>query len=175
MLSREGDSACYRRPDRHRRLIVSEADICRGIHVCAWDILRLYNKVCQSGDKRCAANPPPGSLLYAQRADECNASWKTAHQGRSYLALNHPLTSPFSSEIPLYVPIIPVAPPAPRHTPPAPTHDMRMLRLYSERDLESLARDKWGIPDAGDRRADVEELVQREDCKHAVRSTVASC
>ncbi|GHJ87016.1 hypothetical protein NliqN6_3418 [Naganishia liquefaciens] len=68
------------------------------------------------------------------------------------------------NQTPLYVPIIPVAPSAPRHTPPPPQHDMRMLRLYSQRDLESLARDKWGIPDAGDRRADLDEATRREDC-----------
>lgn len=69
------------------------------------------------------------------------------------------------ADTPLYVPIIPTAPPAPKHTPPPPTHDMRMLRLYSERDLESLSRDKWGIPDAGERRADVEGSIPREDCE----------
>lgn len=52
---------------------------------------------------------------------------------------------------------------------------MRMLRLYSDRDLESLARDKWGIPDAGDRRADVCGAVQREDCGYKIASAVASC
>ncbi|GHJ89557.1 hypothetical protein NliqN6_5959 [Naganishia liquefaciens] len=39
-----------------------------------------------------------------------------------------------------------------------------MLRLYSKRDLESLARDKWGIPDAGKSTGDLDEAPQRLNC-----------
>ncbi|KAJ9103250.1 hypothetical protein QFC21_002673 [Naganishia friedmannii] len=69
---------------------------------------------------------------------------------------------------PLYVPIIPSPPTsstssAPPYAPPAPSHDMRMLRLYSTQDWESLKRDKWGIPDAGTERKDLEGCIPRED------------
>ena len=40
---------------------------------------------------------------------------------------------------------------------------MRMLRLYSTADYSLLPRDKWGIPDAGEYRADMPD-VKREDC-----------
>ncbi|KAJ9122901.1 hypothetical protein QFC24_003939 [Naganishia onofrii] len=69
---------------------------------------------------------------------------------------------------PLYVPIIPSPPVASSsstpYAPPPPSHDMRMLRLYSTKDWESLKRDKWGIPDAGAERKDIEESTPREDC-----------
>lgn len=69
-----------------------------------------------------------------------------------------------SAGTPIYVPIIPTPPPTTtKHAPPPPLHDMRMLRLYSKQDYTRLPRDKWGIPDAGESRADVED-VKREDC-----------
>jgi hypothetical protein len=70
-----------------------------------------------------------------------------------------------SAGTPIYVPIIP-APPSTttvKYAPPPPSHDMRMLRLYSKQDYTRLPRDKWGIPDAGECRADVES-EKREDC-----------
>lgn len=41
--------------------------------------------------------------------------------------------------------------------------EMRMLRIYSPRDLQSCPLDKWGILDPGGWRRDVEEEVKRED------------
>ncbi|KAI5448807.1 hypothetical protein NCC49_006355 [Naganishia albida] len=68
------------------------------------------------------------------------------------------------SGTPIYVPIIPPPPPdLAKHAPPPSTHDMRMLRLYSAADYAHLPRDRWGIPDAGAARADVEG-EKREDC-----------
>jgi len=40
---------------------------------------------------------------------------------------------------------------------------MRMLRLYSLRDLAKCPLDKWGIPDPGEARREVEGEVMRED------------
>ncbi|KAJ9111318.1 hypothetical protein QFC20_002609 [Naganishia adeliensis] len=72
--------------------------------------------------------------------------------------------TPIPPGIPLYVPIIPQPPPTTtKHAAPPPSHDMRMLRLYSSTDYSLLPRDKWGIPDAGEYRADVPERT-REDC-----------
>ncbi|KAJ9119078.1 hypothetical protein QFC22_003569 [Naganishia vaughanmartiniae] len=68
----------------------------------------------------------------------------------------------------LYVPIIPSLPASSSsstpYAPPPPSYDMRMLRLYSTQDWESLKRDKWGIPDAGTERKDVDSNSSREDC-----------
>lgn len=71
----------------------------------------------------------------------------------------------------LYTPYLPLAASttAPSHSPSSPSGEtlaqpeMRMLRLYSPKDLESCPLDKWGILDPGEWRRDMEGQVKRED------------
>jgi 5-formyltetrahydrofolate cyclo-ligase len=68
----------------------------------------------------------------------------------------------------LYTPYLPPQDPSASSSklPPHPDQDMRMLRLYSPRDLKGCPTDKWGILDPGVTRFDTTGHAVREDGGH---------